>query len=555
MKTFIMLSKKFKDTPRFLHFTFYILQFTLVILLLSCTTAPSTQANLSGQVELVNDTADPSLTPIDFSGMTVAIYNLAYLDTTIVRINQEYPQIGVQISQETEFDHRLQTPVKYTTTDAEGKFKIEGLSSGKYNIAFLKEGWSLKYIYNVNLEKGENQLHDETSESKILNIKFKTSLQEKFNSNKLLSKNENHSVLQCESVATEPSPHYSSLNTPSPIPILISENMPSVISTPMTFKAGKQYNFLENTAVTSPINFEPGTLITILQLKKVSFYNGVYNSFSNFKYVKFNSNYSINSINSNCQLDSTNYFSKVDFINSTSLQLTNILLKNSLSGLNISNYSTSISNSIFANTNSSIIVNTGSINISNCLIKNSIDRAINVTNNSNDSNILTFIKNIVAENKYGLNSYNITTNVSDSYFIKNSISFVNHGLNCNVRNSKFYKDYISIMKTDGSLNAQYNIFSLSDMSNIFFSSQFTKSSGVINHNNFLSKFNYYIYIYPTIWGQVLNSDIDASNNYFINQQIDEQIYDKYDNNLINFECIINPRLNNPVYNAGIQIKE
>jgi len=41
----------------------------------------------------------------DFSGVTVSLNEPVELGTALVRINEEYPNIGVQISQETEFDH------------------------------------------------------------------------------------------------------------------------------------------------------------------------------------------------------------------------------------------------------------------------------------------------------------------------------------------------------------------------------------------------------------------------------------------------------------------
>ncbi len=40
----------------------------------------------------------------DYSGITVTMYNLATIDTTMARINTEHPGIGVIATQETEFD-------------------------------------------------------------------------------------------------------------------------------------------------------------------------------------------------------------------------------------------------------------------------------------------------------------------------------------------------------------------------------------------------------------------------------------------------------------------
>lgn len=141
-----------------LHFTFYIL---LAFAMMSCTssTSPNT-GSLSGRVILVNDTGDPSLDPVDFSGVTVALYELAVLDTTIVRINQEYPHIGVQISQETEFDYYRQSPLNSVLTGPDGNFNVSGLKNGIYNIVVRSELWGIKVLYNVAIDINKNTLED-----------------------------------------------------------------------------------------------------------------------------------------------------------------------------------------------------------------------------------------------------------------------------------------------------------------------------------------------------------------------------------------------------------
>ncbi len=96
----------------------------------------------------------------DHSGIKVAIYALAYLDTTIVRINSEYPHIGVIINQHTEFDHRLQSSLYQTTTSADGAFKIKDIPSGRYNFVASKSGWGFRYLYEVEISKGENSLNN-----------------------------------------------------------------------------------------------------------------------------------------------------------------------------------------------------------------------------------------------------------------------------------------------------------------------------------------------------------------------------------------------------------
>jgi len=80
----------------------------------------------------------------DHSGITVALYKLAELDTTILRYNREYHNVGFftrqflggPISQASEFacppgvwrDHRLGEVVTENKTSAVGSFKIENAS-------------------------------------------------------------------------------------------------------------------------------------------------------------------------------------------------------------------------------------------------------------------------------------------------------------------------------------------------------------------------------------------------------------------------------------------
>ncbi len=85
----------------------------------------------------------------DHSGVKVSLYKPVELDTALMRINQQYPTIGVQISQETEFDHREHTPLYSTTTDASGRWQIEGVPPGTYNVVAEKDSFGWRYIYGI----------------------------------------------------------------------------------------------------------------------------------------------------------------------------------------------------------------------------------------------------------------------------------------------------------------------------------------------------------------------------------------------------------------------
>ena len=74
----------------------------------------------------------------DYSGVKVSLYKPVELDMALGRINQQYPQIGVQIpshrdKQETEFDHRKHSASYSTKTNTNGVWEIEVITS-KYLI-------------------------------------------------------------------------------------------------------------------------------------------------------------------------------------------------------------------------------------------------------------------------------------------------------------------------------------------------------------------------------------------------------------------------------------
>ncbi len=126
----------------------YFLFFISYFLFFSCSSPTTTNTvTFSGTVTLEDTT--------DFSGVTVSLYAPVELDTALVRINKQYPNIGVQISQETEFDHREHEPLYSTTTDKNGKWQIKA-SEGEYNMVAEKEGWGWKYVFKQSPASGLN---------------------------------------------------------------------------------------------------------------------------------------------------------------------------------------------------------------------------------------------------------------------------------------------------------------------------------------------------------------------------------------------------------------
>ncbi len=123
----------------------------LILTIFSCNTSTEVpKGSLTGTVSLEGQS--------DFSGITVAIYDLAELDPEIVGINSQYPNIGIKITQHTEFDHRLQSPIKSPETDIDGSFELTKIPTGKYNLVAMKSDFGFKYLYEIEIEEGDNEL-------------------------------------------------------------------------------------------------------------------------------------------------------------------------------------------------------------------------------------------------------------------------------------------------------------------------------------------------------------------------------------------------------------
>ncbi|MBC8461948.1 MAG: MBL fold metallo-hydrolase, partial [Deltaproteobacteria bacterium] len=76
----------------------------------------------------------------------------------MVAINQEYPNIGVIISQRTEFDHRSHYPEYETTTEQNGNFSLENIPYNDYIVVCEKSGFGYHYIFYLSLSTNNYEL-------------------------------------------------------------------------------------------------------------------------------------------------------------------------------------------------------------------------------------------------------------------------------------------------------------------------------------------------------------------------------------------------------------
>ena len=119
------MKNQIKPQKFLLSFSLFITYCLLFIVNCSLINDPD-KTTVSGIVKLEDQT--------NHTGVKVSLYKLVDLDTTLVRINKQYPNIGIQVFQETEFNHREQTPVYTTTTNKDGKWEIKDVDKDNYNI-------------------------------------------------------------------------------------------------------------------------------------------------------------------------------------------------------------------------------------------------------------------------------------------------------------------------------------------------------------------------------------------------------------------------------------
>ncbi|MCK9471821.1 MAG: carboxypeptidase-like regulatory domain-containing protein, partial [Bacilli bacterium] len=429
----------------------------------------------------------------DYSDVTVALYTPAYLDTTLVRINQEYPHIGVIISQETEFDHRLQFPVSYAQTDAAGNYQLINIKPGKYNLAFLKEGVSLKYVYEISLSEGKNSLQ---------RIELKPSID---------------------------------ISTP--------------ITEPIVFESGVQYNFKQNTQILSPAIVEAGAILAIDPQKKLEFFNNLNCTIEG--YFKLTSAYSVNNITQN-EMEDLHFFNNISVYGNESVDLHNIIISFIKDGISSISPKTQISNIVIDQNMCAIDIKGGEIILENILNKNSTVTSICVANGTQyPINYFYARNNISYNNNMNFDVMQMSSNIINNYFHKNDLSLKYYIVpNSRLENNFFFNNKKNIDMYQSKIYISKNSFLKNNIRDI----HFTYGSKIsILSNNFYEKENLYIYIQPDDrYEQPINNKIDATNNFFINDDISNQIYDIYDDIYCHYEVQYIPRSLTPIRDAGIQ---
>lgn len=89
-------------------------------------------------------------------GALVRVFAVKPLDTLVTRLRRDYKDVGCDISDATEFDHRFYgQPLAEGRTNAKGEFSIAGLSAGPYHVSITHPQYSWRYIQRSSGNMGE----------------------------------------------------------------------------------------------------------------------------------------------------------------------------------------------------------------------------------------------------------------------------------------------------------------------------------------------------------------------------------------------------------------
>lgn len=500
---FSILHSPFSIPQLFLHFVFCIL---LSFTLFSCSTSTKPETgSLSGKIILVNDTGDPALDPVDYSGITVALYNLAYLDTTIVRINNQYPQIGVQINQETEFDHRYQNPIATILTDSHGQFTFSDIPLSNYNIILFKEGWGIKYLYNISIN------------SKHLYI---------------------NNILQI---------------------ILYPEIILSPIEqNNINMQEGHTYRVINDAILANNLYIHDDIFLLIDPGCKIDIYGNIFVYNQNNIFSKITTSDSMYS--TICQ-DSLNYFDCIRVLNNENSNIENIIYKNSLNGLYFSNSEIIIDNSIFKdNLSFALCCLDINMNLNNVILYNNIYKGVECNNET------IFMNNcIIINNQTGVFLQNAISHISNCFVGKNWFGIRPFLGEIEIENNCIDENNIAIAACALNITAIMNCFH-DNLVDIEFSGYPTGAGPILTCNPEIRSNNFYgnkIYIdirgYHTIYGDGqhqpylgLHTNHIFPNNYLKEDDLTLHIYDSnYPNSHLPYSVTFIPRIYIPITSAGI----
>jgi hypothetical protein len=486
-----------------------ILTSLLVMLLLSgCGGKSSKTGSLSGAITLVNDSGDPSHDPVDYSGIKVAVYEAAVLDTVIVRINREYPTIGLLVNQETEFDHRLHNPVATTRTDGTGKFTLSKLKIGRYNLVYYKEGWGIRYVLNVNVDKGDNSLPSGNSKQG------------------------------------------------EPLDLYPQNSLPSTVPDAFVCKGNHTYTTSSDVLFLNDLTIESGATILLGRGCKLSVSGSLYSEATGAKWKIT----SLTGFMGTAYTEPTagDRFGRFALLEGHGAQIQNGIITNMQDGLMINGNNCQINDMLFRNCGTAVYLLGNGLTYKNSIISNCDDRANYLVGSANVQS------NIIAGNHDAFVLQESSVDFNNNYLIDNWIGARPIYGDVHIHHNAFHRNMYGISPMASDPLIDYNNFYGSTRYCIqtqpnYVQAYYDYSNPTVNYNNFFAQDQIIISLqpdeHPGYYGSAnigVVNDIDAKNNYWKAANVPDVLFDSEDSDKVRYKIIYLPKRGSPVPNAGIQ---
>lgn len=543
-----------------LHFAFYIIITPIFLFILSCSSPTNNpKGSLSGVVFLEGQN--------DHSGIVIGVYQLAELDPDIVYANETWPHIGVIINQHTEFDHRLQAPIAVTQTEADGSFELTKIPIGTYNLIAIKDGWGFKYLLEVEILEGENNLADKC---KMENVKFK------IDDSVILSASTKEKCIEGQTQNPEPNTSFNlfplSLNPletrNSDITLFAEEVLSSFFPDQSNhFLTDHHYIIDEDTELlpNQYLEIQPGAVVRINPGVDLTIHGTLkaQGQENNMFWVTSNDGFTQQQVTSIQQLDEVELYNSME-LSDLATVVDDLITWGKWSWGNESFYST-VSNSVYHNlcfrNNFSGLKLTYAENISICnvLSYNCCNATAAGVVASNIEN-LTFSENILIKNHNGLYSkFSPTSLIKNNYILKNYRGIWGLTLKGSIEHNELVNNSECDIKlagntTQGLIEINYN--NIRSNTGVWQYEQGSFSGFYvlqINYNNFFSQD---CFIKFDSSGFYHGIDIDATNNYYDTASSFDMIYSKIiDTNILHpveVEVIIQPFLTDENPDSGVQ---
>jgi len=453
----------------------------LLLLLLSCSTKPK-DGSISGNVVLSNDSGDPAYDTMDLSGVKVSLYNTVLLDSTILRLNQEYPNIGVIINQETEFKQKNQTAFKTAITDATGFFVFDQIPMGEYNLVFEKDGWGRVFRYNIKP-----------------NTESRSSLFDVFN------EDDRRIMLKKDEVKSLTVVMY-------PIQILNS-----TIYNSFSFEADHCYRVMSDAYMYGECIFEGRSRIEVQAGSIINLYSDVISSGEGYCTIE---TYDDGSSSGQSKWDSMCVYSSNNV-------LTSFIITDSNAGIVFWGSGNEVSNSIIRKSNSGVHPVGLNTIICNVIFQDISNRAVLLEQSAGQESIsFTLEKSILFKCVEGIRTMGNAVSIKNNYFLENDISVFSFNGFHEIRNNNFDRNNRVLICAGTIIPIEYNNFYQGNANGILFSYQYYSnvSNPLLNYNNFYMTSGLVIELHS----RTTISNIDAKNSYWAAPDIDAMIWDRND---------------------------